>query len=94
MFHAVDGLYFERAPDGGVVITKMNTPKADSGIAMQFKVDAGTWASAVASVSVLGESRETFDLAAQFHDMTELPVDDGDEDHTEKGTEKGRSLSG
>ena len=68
-FHWADGWYFERAPQGGVWITKRATSHENNPVVLAFAlIPADEWASIVASVSQRGESRETWDEAKQFHD--------------------------
>lgn len=57
-FHARDGWYFERQPDGGVRII------APIG---EIVLDAETWASVAASVTLAGEHGETFRLMRWAH---------------------------
>jgi hypothetical protein len=57
-FHAKEGWYFERLEDGGVRVTFSN---------YHVDLDANTWASAVASVSAMGENAETFEAALEWH---------------------------
>ena len=64
-FHARDGWYFHREPDGSVTIYA-STPSA----ATRVTLDANTWASVVASVSVTGETAETFNHALTFHGVS------------------------
>jgi hypothetical protein len=62
-FHARDGWYFQRAEDGGVLITAVTSETQRQVV----KLDAATWASAVASVSARGENAETFAEAGRLH---------------------------
>lgn len=64
MFHVSDGLFFERVVPteinpkkfGGVRIIKRKEAKDDSPIVFEQFLDAESWASVVASMTVLGES--------------------------------------
>lgn len=58
MFHAKDGWYFGRTEEGGVHIVSPNE---------EIRLDADTWASAVASVSAKGDIAEAFQEAKKLH---------------------------
>ena len=60
-FHAHDGWYFQRGDNGAVTVT--NVKHANCTVT----VDANTWASIVASVSVSGETSNTFYAALTLH---------------------------
>lgn len=64
-FHAKDGWYFRREPTGGVRI--LSPAAYGPGSGQTVVLDESTWASAVASVSVHGESAESFAAARQLH---------------------------
>lgn len=65
-FHAKDGWYFERIDDAGTV--RLTAPNSmGAGARQVVDLDEGTWASAVASVSATGETRETWDDARELH---------------------------
>lgn len=71
-FHAREGWHFEREPDGSVTIQRRLPIKTAAGDVdgwpvEHVRLDAGTWASVVASVCWLGENGETFRAAEQFH---------------------------
>ncbi len=66
MFHVQDGLYFERTPEGRVLIRKTTTGHADAPVLFEQVVDADAWASVVATVSAFGETSMTFDMARWF----------------------------
>jgi hypothetical protein len=51
MFHAKEGLYFDRTEDGGVRILKREKATDNAPEVMDIALDADSWASAVASVS-------------------------------------------
>lgn len=65
-FHLRDGLYFERADSGSVVITKRHPVTG----AEEWMVTATRdgWASVVARVSHAGEDAETYAAALGLHD--------------------------
>lgn len=81
MFHAKGGWHFHRLPDGGVRISKQVpvivhdefgyvADREHPGrfvVVDQVDVDAGTWASIVASVSKGGETGESFHAAEELH---------------------------
>lgn len=68
MFHAADGVFFERTKSGGVqiVVTKKED-KAD--IDRIVLLSDSAWASVVSSVSNQGESYETHQEALHFHNL-------------------------
>lgn len=77
MFHANNGLYFERLPDGGVRVSHWLHGAANAGRADQASVQvldrswhlsASEWASVMASVSARGESGETHTEATLYHE--------------------------
>lgn len=65
MYHAKDGLYFDRLEDGSVkvVVSVLN------GIQFETILEPNTWASVVASVCVKGEDSNTFYAAELFHEI-------------------------
>ncbi len=63
MFHARDGLYFERLPDGSVKI--MVRPVTGASFETILPPDA--WASVLASTSARGETLDTWNEARQYH---------------------------
>lgn len=68
-FHAKDGLFFERGGDGSVVVSLL--PEDDRSLrTRRIELDAGTWASVVASVSAGGETYASFATAQAFHTGT------------------------
>jgi hypothetical protein len=73
MYHARDGLFFERQADGSV---KVRLEK-DNGAAMEITLPADTWASAMASVSARGETLDTWNEARQYHNRTREGVTHG-----------------
>lgn len=64
-FHARDGWYFRREPDGAVHITAPDS--AGPGASQVVTLGPDTWASVVASASQRGETAETFAQAQAFH---------------------------
>lgn len=64
-FHARDGWYFRREPDGTVRILAPDS--LGPGANQRIDLDANTWASVVASVSAAGETSETWRAALAFH---------------------------
>ena len=74
MFHACDGLYFERTGDGGVAVSRhvpvfgpLGHATGDTARIERITIDPGIWASVVASVSARGEDAERFERARRFH---------------------------
>ena len=74
MFHAKNGLYFERLPDGSVrILLKRKLPGAwVSGAfadetSFEVTLDSMTWASAVASVTKQGDLVEVFETILNLH---------------------------
>jgi len=63
MFHARDGLFFERQADGSVrvLVKEQNQTKFST------VLSADGWASVVATVSARGETLETWNEARQYH---------------------------
>lgn len=77
MFHANNGLYFERKQDGSVVVSHWLHGAANAGRVDQATVDvldrqwtltASEWASVMANVSARGESGATHTEATLFHE--------------------------
>lgn len=72
MFHAFDGLYFERLPDGSVRIVKTDGKHQPGQCAASEVVDmvltSDTWASIISSVSAGGEEDYRWYLAKAFHE--------------------------
>lgn len=66
MFHAKNGLYFERTPDGGVRILKTRNGHPDSDVVLDMILDADAWCSIIASVSRDGEELGGFYRAREF----------------------------
>lgn len=64
-FHAKGGWYFRREEDGSVRILAPDSSGA--GAHQRVDLDPSTWASVVASVSVSGETAETYRAALDFH---------------------------
>ncbi len=81
MFHAKDGLFFSRRPNGSVYIIKMADSKTPDGF--DFVADVilseSEWASVVSSVSAGGETSARWRQARLFHG-TDFP-------HSQKGQE-------
>ncbi|MBW7997512.1 MAG: hypothetical protein FVQ81_13240 [Candidatus Glassbacteria bacterium] len=67
MFHAHDGWYFERTPDGGVRILKRKNARPDAPVEAEIEIDAYVWASIVSHVSEQGDIAETFNQALKLH---------------------------
>lgn len=81
MFHAKDGWYFHRLPDGGVCLTRQEPVVRHDEFGFvhdaenpgrfvvleRVEFDASTWASIVASVSKAGENANSFHAAEAFH---------------------------
>jgi hypothetical protein len=61
-FHARDGWYFTRQPDGSVKISA-----AVQRCTEELIIDPNTWASIIASVSAQGETAARFYQARAFH---------------------------
>ena len=69
MFHAKEGWYFGRVEDGGVHIVSPNE---------EVRLDADTWASAVASVSSRGDCAEAFQEAQRLHSLEKQEITPSD----------------
>lgn len=67
-FHARDEWYFRRGEDGSVRIVAPDS--MGPGAHQVVTIDANTWASVVAAVSVGGETADTFTRALQFHQVS------------------------
>lgn len=65
-FHAGHGLYFERLHDGSVQV-KRETPPGSSCAVVLLTMDANTWASVVAVMSLRGEDASRHLEAFLFH---------------------------
>lgn len=61
-FHAQDGWYFERQPDGSVKISAAVHRCIETTV-----IGPDTWASIVASVSAAGETSTRWQQAREFH---------------------------
>lgn len=69
MFHESKGLYFERQPNGDVRVIKTydeREPRPDN-VVLDHIIQAGPWASVIASMSKHGEIDGGFDRAVKFH---------------------------
>lgn len=66
-FHAADGLFFTRGPDGSVTVRRYSAH--DEGAEPDFAVTLTSeqWASIVASVSAGGENYVRWKAALDFH---------------------------
>jgi hypothetical protein len=64
-FHARDGWFFRREPNGSVRLTAPDSLGA--GARQTVVLDPDTWASVVASVCAVGEDSDTFRAARNFH---------------------------
>jgi len=69
MFHESEGLFFERMPNGKVLITKTSDGKEprNDNIKFQQSIEPGAWCSAVCSVSADGEENGRWYEAMKFH---------------------------
>lgn len=63
MYHARDGLYFARQPDGSVKVRI----EPINGVPTEVELTADTWASVIATVSARGENADTWNEARQYH---------------------------
>lgn len=63
MFHARDGLYFDRQPDGSVVVEKRVPDTRINTLEFRIELTAEAWASIVSSMSKAGESYDTWKAA-------------------------------
>lgn len=63
-YHARDGLYFERLPDGGVKVRM----EPVNGAPAEVELSADAWASVVATVSARGDTADTRNEARRYHD--------------------------
>ena len=77
MFHAQDGLHFERQEDGSVKVELLNQGGAPSGqpgfpnhgaVLFATTLAPASWASVVASMCSEGETHRTWRIASVFHD--------------------------
>lgn len=66
-YHESDGWYFKRLPDGSVRIRVVDWPEGK--IVREHVVKPGPWCSLIASVSISGETTETWMYAHEFHHM-------------------------
>jgi hypothetical protein len=69
MYHESNGLFFDRLQNGSVRIIKTTDGKDpnEGNILFQQDIPENTWASAVCSVSRLGETVERWNAARDFH---------------------------
>jgi hypothetical protein len=72
MFHAKDGLYFERQADGGVRVLVKADAHEEAATLREVIVDADSWASVIANMSYYGEEDYGFYRASNFHSGTKL----------------------
>lgn len=68
-FHSKDGLFFTRQDDGSVTITKTDgKPVAEGGkVLFEQTLDAGTWVSAVLTMSAFNERSGDFHIWKRHH---------------------------
>jgi hypothetical protein len=64
-FHTKQGLWFERTPEDGVLVTKTDVQGNNPEMAVTLTADE--WASVVAHVSAYGEDRLSWETARKFH---------------------------
>jgi hypothetical protein len=69
-FHANDGWYFERQPDGSVKISAAVNRCAET-----ITLPPAEWASVVTAVSAQGETSETYQAALRLHGQDVSPLD-------------------
>ncbi len=77
MFHAKEGLFFERLEDGEVrvrVDLGSHSPIPD----VIIDLDSDTWCSVIASVSFRGDVAEAFQEAKRFHSLEKQEIKPGD----------------
>lgn len=67
MFHAADGWFFKRNPDGSVHIEKRKGGKEDGEVEASGDIGPNPWASVVATVSARNETDATWNEAMKFH---------------------------
>jgi hypothetical protein len=67
MFHAKDGWFFSRLPNGIVTVEKRMEAKETSPLVSYATFTPEEWASIVASVSVNGENDRRWYVALDFH---------------------------
>jgi hypothetical protein len=67
MFHWKDGWFFERLPNGSVMITKRKDGGLESPIITREVIPPEEWASVVASVSKHGDFNPYYQQALDFH---------------------------
>ncbi len=76
MFHANDGVYFERLPDGSVAVEKhARAGRPTDPVSMRVVFTPDTWASVVAAVSAAGLGATIERAARAIHDFTEVDVE-------------------
>lgn len=70
MFHAGDGLYFERLEGGAVRIVKTSDAREPNGfnVVSETVLPRGAWASAMCEVSKRGTQHGRYAIATQFHE--------------------------
>jgi hypothetical protein len=77
MFHSENGLFFQRATsDGAVRIIKTNDGRSPgpNNVIFDQTMAVGSWCSAVASVSQLGEENYRWYTAMDFHTVPDEGV--------------------
>ena len=68
MFHYKEGWYFERLPNGSVKISREPQDRViNPPMVTILEIDADSWPSIVASMSVSGENAHTFQTAQKLH---------------------------
>ncbi|MCI0553693.1 MAG: hypothetical protein L0287_22325 [Anaerolineae bacterium] len=67
MFHLKEGWFFERLPNGSVMVTKRKDAGLESPIITRIVVLPEEWASVVAAVSAAGEFNGRWQKALDFH---------------------------
>lgn len=89
MFHLKEGWFFERLPNGSVMVTKRTDAGLESPIVTRMIVPPEEWASVVASVSAGGEFNGRWQAALDFHSGLTMRAVDG----AERGS-KSKAVSG
>jgi hypothetical protein len=76
LFHSQDGLYFGRLEDGSVWICKCsdNQTPNEGNITFQTTLPVSAWGSVVSTVSLKGETYDTWLAAQNFHNDTSITV--------------------
>jgi hypothetical protein len=67
MFHLKEGWFFQRLPDGSVMVTKRKDAGLESPIITRMVIPPEEWASVVSAVSAGGDANGRYQQALDFH---------------------------